>query len=249
MAASEDSHWWYRRLRRLVVETLDSAFPGAGPRTIVDVGCGTGGCCRAVRSRFGSVRCVGIDPEPKALEHCRASGMRELIRASASELPLRPASADAVICLDVLYYPSIRPDAAMQRFFDVLRPGGVLILNLPAFARLRGQHDVAVAIRKRYRLDEVRALCEAAGFQVTRATYWNAALFVPLVVWRWLSRPTLAAGALSDVARSPRWLNPIFHCILATEAAAMRWATLPFGSSAFVVARKPRVRVPGHGGD
>jgi len=239
MAAAEDSLWWYRGLRRLVIETLEWAFPRGGPERIVDVGCGTGGCYVVVRDRFPTVRYVGIDPEPKAIAYCRARGLRDVIRASASEIPLRCGSADAVICLDVLYYPSVRPAAAMRDFYEVLKPGGVLILNLPAFESLRGQHDVAVTIPKRYRLREARSLCEGAGFRIARATYWNATFFLPLVVWRRLSRSKRDAIAHSDVDRSPPWLNALFHWVLSLELGALRWVALPFGSSAFVVARKP----------
>ena len=239
MAAAEDSFWWYRELRRLVVATLERALPRGESWRIVDVGCGTGGCYVAVRARFPAVHYVGMDPEPRALAYCRARGLYDVIRSSASEMPLRSGSADAVICLDVLYYPSVRPAAAMRDFYDVLKPGGVLILNLPAFESLRGQHDVAVTIPKRYRLREARSLCEEAGFRIARTTYWNATFFLPLVVWRRVSRARRGGTAHSDVDRSPRWLNPLFHWVLSLELAALRWVTFPFGSSAFVVARKP----------
>ncbi len=238
MAAFEDGHWWYQGLRRLVVDAVCRLIQGPNPR-IVDVGCGTGGCYRAVRARLTNVSYVGVDIEPVALEYCRARGLDHLVRASANDIPLRAQSADAVICLDVLYYASIRPRTALAGFYDVLKPGGVLILNLPAFESLRGEHDRAVAIPKRYRSGEIRALCEQAGFQIVRATYWNAALFFPLMIWRRLSRAKQNGEAASDVARSSGPLNGVLRWLVLAEARMARWMRFPIGSSLFVVARRP----------
>lgn len=239
MAAFEDRHWWYRGLRGLVVDSLGRRFPGSAPRRIVDVGCGTGGCYRAVRARFGESSYVGLDVEPRALEFCRARGLTRLIQASANEVPLRRESADAVICLDVLYYSSIRPSTALRRFYELLRPRGVLILNLPAFEVLRGEHDRAVGISKRFRWREVRSLCEQAGFRVVWHTYWNTTLFLPLMVWRWLSRARAGGPPVSDVGRVPRWLDGPCRWLILAEVWAARRVGLPFGSSLFVVAERP----------
>lgn len=239
MAVFEDRHWWYGGLRSLVVESLARAFPGGLAGTVVDVGCGTGGTLAAVRARFAPRAYVGIDVELRALAHCRRRGLASVVQASANALPLRPASADAMLCLDVLYYASIDPRRALSRFYETLRPGGVLVLNLPAFESLRGEHDAAVGIARRFRRPDVRALCEEAGFRVQGLTYWNAALFLPMLLWRWLSRWRRRGPARSDVGREPRWLDAVGRRVLAAEVAAARWVGLPFGSSLFVVARRP----------
>jgi SAM-dependent methyltransferase len=239
MAAAEGRLWWYRGLRRLVVQGLTRYLsPGAVP-LIVDVGCGTGGTFRAVRAAMPRIRYVGLDLERAALDHCRGKGIRSLVQASASAMPLRPQSADALVCLDVLCYRDVDPAAVLQRFFEVLRPGGVLVVNLPAFTSLRGEHDVAVGIARRFRAPELQALCQRSGFDIVLLTYWNAALFLPLWVWRRLSRRAGEVHAISDTARSPRWLNALLTGLVLSEVGLTRWFRWPCGSSVLVVARRP----------
>lgn len=239
MARAEDRLWWYRGLRRLVVGALVRRFPaGARPR-ILDVGCGTGGTFRAIRRALPGVSYVGFDLEPKALEHCRARGVRSLVRASASAVPVRARSADAVVCLDVLCYRGMDPAAALARFFEILKPGGLLLVNLPAFESLSGEHDLAVGIARRFRAPELRGLCERAGFEIARLTYWNWTLFLPLLAWRRLTRGAGETRATSDTARSPGWLNPPLTALVLLEVGLTRLLSWPWGSSVFVVARRP----------
>jgi SAM-dependent methyltransferase len=238
MAGAEDRLWWYRGLRHLVISNLERFLPEISKPLVADVGCGTGGTYAAIRDRFPGVRYVGIDIEPRALEHCRARDLRAVVRGSADQLPLRSASVDALICLDVLYYSSIDRDSALRQFFAALKPGGVLLLNLPAFEALKGRHDLAVGIERRFRLREVRTLCEEAGFDSLRTTYWNAALFLPLMIWRRLSRGAAGKQIVSDTAWSPWWLNGILSTLILAEVSLTRWVRYPAGSSVLAVARK-----------
>jgi len=239
MASVEDHLWWYRGLRRLVVRSLAHNLSAGAASLIVDVGCGTGGTFRAVRAALPGVRYVGLDPEAKALEHCRSRGLRSLIQASVADMPVRLQSADALVCLDVLCYRGVDAAAALRRFFEVLRPGGVLVVNLPAFESLRGEHDLAVGIARRFRAAELQALCRRAGFTILLLSYWNAALFLPLWLWRQLSRSAGEAEARSDTARFPRWLNVLFTGLVLSEVGLTRWIRWPWGSSVVVVARRP----------
>jgi len=244
MAATEDRLWWYRGLRRLVVRSLTQFLPaGASPR-IIDVGCGTGGTFQAVSEALPGTTYVGFDIEPAALDYSRRRGLQRGVLASASALPLRAESAEAVICLDVLYYSAIEPRTALQTLFSLLRPGGILIVNLPAFEILRGQHDLAVGISRRFRRRELCELCEEVGFRVRLVTYWNVSAFLPLLAWRRLSRIARSEHAVSDTARSPRWLNGVLGGFIRLEIGLLRWIRLPFGSSVFAVASRPVFGAP-----
>ena len=239
MAAAEDGLWWYRGLRRLLVDSLHRACPAGPPGPVIDVGCGTGGTYLAVRRAFGNLVYVGLDVESKALAYARGRGLGRLAYASADAVPLRPGAAGAIICLDVLCYASVDPARALAGFLEALRPGGFLFLNLPAFESLRGEHDLAVGISHRFRAAEVWALCEGAGFEVRSIRYWNTVLSLPLLGWRRWSRTASPDRARSDTARSPRWLNGLCGCLVMGEIALARWIRWPFGSSVLAVAQRP----------
>jgi SAM-dependent methyltransferase len=238
MASVQETHWWYRELRAHVLSVL-APVVGGQRATIVDAGCGTGWCYRAVRERWPDLRYIGVDVSSAALAYSRDRGLTALAQGSVDALPLRSECADVVIALDVLYFATLNFERALGHCFRVLRPNGVLILNLPTFAILRGRHDDAVGIARRFRRPALRSALEAAGFKLLTATYWNAILFVPMLVWRWLSRWNEAAEPSSDLAHSPKWLDPILGGALAAERALARHLSLPLGSSVLVVARRP----------
>jgi|SRR5215813_3278268 len=239
MADLEAEHWWYHGLRRLVIRALSLRWPRGGPERIVDVGCGTGGGYLVLRRRYPECRYVGVDVEPRALGYCRKRGLTTIALATADAMPLRPGVADAIVCLDVLYYADIDPSTTLQGFFRLLRPSGLLLLNLPALEALRGEHDRAVGIARRFRLTEVRRLCEHAGFEILHATYWNLALLVPLLVWRRLTAWRRAPAPRSDVGRSGGRLNALCRAVIRLDVALASRLRMPLGSSVFVVARRP----------
>jgi hypothetical protein len=117
----------------------------------------------------------------------------------------------------------------------VLKRGGVLILNVPAFDCLRGAHDAAVDGVRRYRLRGMKRLLRIHGFEIVEAHYWNAWLFLPLLLRRWCSQ-----SAEGDLAMPPRWLNGLLTVGGKLDAALCRHTRMPFGTSLHVVAKSWR---------
>lgn len=245
MARVEANHWWYVSLHHLVIDEIDrvrqvgKALSMLERWEMADAGCGTGGLYQAIRQRTDGIDYIGFDLEARALEHSRRRGARKLVRASVNELPLAPASVDAIVSLDVLCVQGVDVARALNRCYEALRPGGMLVLNLPAFAVLRGRHDVAVSLTRRFRRRDVETMLAEAGFQAERITYWNAVMFIPLAVWRWSSRLAGRDGAESDLTLALGWIDPWMKQVIRVEAAVARLVRLPFGSSVFAVARRP----------
>jgi hypothetical protein len=116
-----------------------------------------------------------------------------------------------------------------------------LILNLAAFEFLKGAHDFATEVDRRYTRLQVRTLLEDAGFAIERLTYWNAAMLPPIALLRWLSRISgLGPGEepRSDFRPLPAFANAALRQVAALELSASRHLSLPFGTSVFAVARK-----------
>ncbi len=235
MLAVEDRHWWFSGLWRLVERSLARATPPNRPARVLDAGCGTGGIIARLRRDRPEWIITGVDASPVALDLARARRAGDLACARIERLPFADDTFDVVTCLDVLYVEGVDDRHAVVEILRVLRPGGLALVNVPAFDWLRGAHDVACATRHRYTVREVDALLRAAGFAVDRVSYWNAALLPALVMWRLVTR----GGTQSDLRPVPAPLNALLSRLVRGEArVALAWG-LPFGSSVFAVAEKP----------
>jgi SAM-dependent methyltransferase len=239
MYEAEPSQWWYVGMRALSLALLEPALSRLreerGALVLLDAGCGTGENLRHL-ARWG--RAVGMDLAPQALAFCRERGVR-VARASLGRLPFAAGRFDCVTSFDVIYHAWVLDDrAAVAEMARVLRPGGLLLVRVPALRVLWGAHDVAVASRHRYTASELRALLAAAGLSMLRLTYGNSILFPLLLARRSLDRFTGRAG--SDVGFLPAPLEWTFRRLLQTEAALVRrGVSLPLGASLFALARKP----------
>lgn len=238
----EDRHWWHSVLRGLVVDVFSDRLPPHGH--VLDAGCGTGGMLACLRDKKPWLETEGVDASGLAVQHCRERGLLKVRLGTVHALPYAKEVFDAVISLDVLYHADVNEHDALAEMSRVLRPGGLLVANLPAFECLRGAHDVAVNGARRYKTDEVSRLLAAHGLFCELSHYWNAWLFLPLLIWRHLSRrpsPT-RTGRTSDLAMPPEWLNHLLSVGGKLDALVCRTMHLPFGSSVFAVARKAHGR-------
>lgn len=237
MRAVEDDLWWYRALRAHVVHSI---LPSGAEFDLLDAGCGTGGMLARVHEHFPRAKLTGIDLSEPGLQLTRerATGA-ELIRASTNQLPFPAASFDTVLSLDVLAFEGVDDARALAELHRVLRPGGALLINLPAFDFLRGSHDVAVNQFRRYTRPRLQTLLDAAGFARSRMTYWNITLSPAVAIVRLTSRARAQAPEVrSDLA--PVWppLNALLSAIARAELAISQYLPLPFGTSLFAVAHK-----------
>jgi ubiquinone/menaquinone biosynthesis C-methylase UbiE len=238
MAAVEDRHWWYGGMRAIAAALLDNAYRERGGLSILDAGCGTGGNALFLR-RYGNV--VGIDLAAEATE---LGGQRlpgVLARGSVIQLPFADASFDLVTSFDVLYHRAV-PDerGALRETARVLRPGGRLLIRLPAYEFLRSKHDRAVHTRRRYTAADTRALLTTGGFDVERCSYVNSLLFPLPLAQRLLERmlPNLERQE-SDLALPAGLVNEALRWPLAAEAAWLaHGGSFPAGLSIVCLARR-----------
>ena len=243
LADVEDQMWYFHALHGHIERALARSLPANGK--VLDAGCGTGGLIRRLSVRHPEWQWTGIDLEPIACElakeraRARSAGSgqaAEIHRGSVTALPFAEGTFDAVVSADVLYHVD-DDEAALRQFFHVLRPGGIAVINVPAYRWLWSYHDTATHARRRYERSEVLTKLNAAGFVFAHATHWNA-LPLPLVIVRRKLLPAPAGG--SDVSLFPAPIETAFRGAMAAEQAWLKaFGALPFGSSVFAVAAKP----------
>ncbi len=151
-------------------------------------------------------------------------------------MPFADAAFDAITSCDVVCQVT-EPAQAVREFHRVLRPGGHVVLTMPAYQWMYSYHDREVGNLRRYSRGEVNALLGGAGFTNRRSTYWNFLPF-PLAVLRRKIFPP--ANPTSDVAPFPSFLEAVFSDMMDWEIGWLRHGgSLPFGNSVLTVARKP----------
>ncbi|MGB6063278.1 MAG: class I SAM-dependent methyltransferase [Desulfomonilaceae bacterium] len=236
----ETDYWWYVGLHQLVLHFLSQANTRKGRLEILDAGCGTGQLMKLCQA-FG-LEPIGLDFSREALRFSGVRGLRTLVQGSISEIPFRSAQFDVVVSLDVA--DCLEGDEIRGTFCEmhrVLRRGGYLILNLPAYGSLRSQHDLAQHILHRFSADELSTILSDAGFQLNLCTYRNTFLFPAAAVVRLLKRRSAARQDTlrSDLKPLPHPINAALSRVLALENSLIKAGLhLPFGLSVFCVAKK-----------
>jgi SAM-dependent methyltransferase len=219
----EDTHWWFRG-RRAVIHALLGRAPLPERPRVLDAGCGTG---RNITEYARLGETAGVDPSPDAVAFCHARGLGQVIESGIENLPFDDGAFDLVTATDVLEHI---PDdgGAARELRRVTRPGGSLLVTVPAYQWLWSQHDDSHHHQRRYTLRRLRATLAAAGWRPVVQTYFNSILLGPIAAVRVVS----GDKPRSDYDLAPRPLNEALVLPMRGEAAFIaRGGRLPAGVS------------------
>lgn len=233
---NEESHFFYLGNRRIIL-SLAAKYLGEkkGEIKILDAGCGTGLLAKRLK-KYGKVAAVDISPYAIELARKRGIAVQE---ASVNKLPFKDNVFNLVVSLDVIYHKMVDDKKALAEFFRVLKPGGVLILRVPAIRWLGTLHDWHVHTRERYSKEELKEKLESAGLEIEKLSFVNLSL-VPLVLLRrFWERVVKPKGPASAVAKFPQILNDLLTFLLLAEARFLTVGNLPLGVGLVAVCRKP----------
>lgn len=242
MAVLEATMWWYRALHARLLGRIARLGLPAGAR-LLDAGCGTGGLlARLVVLRPDlDLRGLEFDAEAAALARAKLPSGHDpdsLQVGSVNAMPYAAGQFDAIVSADVLCHAAVDEPAALAEFLRCLKPGGTLLLNLPAYQWMASAHDVHVHNKRRYTLGQARRRLVEAGFIAVYGGYWNSLLF-PLMLLHRLTAGS-GGGEGSDVKPFPAWQDRLFHAVTVIEQRlADVGLQLPFGGSVWIEAKKP----------
>jgi SAM-dependent methyltransferase len=203
-----------------------------GPR-VIEVGCGVGNFTGMLLDRE---MVVAVDNRQECVDQLKmryqgASNVHAFRSSAADDefLTLAKFRPDSCVCLNVLEHIA-DDDAALQRMGEVVVPGGVVVLLVPAFAALYGPIDKNLGHYRRYAARSLRRLGQDAGLRLRRIRYLNALGFIG---W-WANSHVFAREAQSEkqIEIFDRYLVPLLSRIETL-------APPPFGQSLFAVFQKP----------
>ena len=236
----EGFHWWFAGRRKILAGVLKKEKNNEGTLKILDVGCGTGNTIKFLQ-KYGEV--WGIDNLPEAVTICRKAGHTKVLPADATKLPFRNKVFDAVAFLDVLEHVE-KDSKAIKEARRVLKPGGVVVITVPAIPWIWSKHDSLQGHVRRYRSRHLRQLLQEEGLQVETLKHFNVFLFGPIAAVRILSRlPAFSrlgeydSRINFDIAKTGP-INSILTGVFGLEIWLSRWINFPGGVSLLAVGRK-----------
>lgn len=233
MYETEDTHFWYKGMRKITKVLLQLYLRKNSKNKILDAGCGTGGSFPLL-SVFGTA--YGIDLSKVAIEFCKKRGLKNVITGSVSKLPYKNSTFDLVTNFDVLYHKAVKNDSkAINEFYRVLKPGGILLIRVPSYNWLYSYHDKQVHTKHRYTKKELISIIKNSHFSILKASYANFFLFPLIIIKRFLLK---SDSKSSDVSPIPAILNSIFYNFFYIESFCIRYFSFPFGLSVIIVAKK-----------
>ena len=238
----ESSHWWFVARRQAVHDLVVKAQLPPEAR-ILEIGC-SGGLLMEQFRREGFTRVEGIDISQDGIDLCRQKKLSAQVM-DAQKLDFPDASFDFVTASDVLEHLADE-GGALREWRRVLKPGGTLLVFVPAFMFLWTAHDVANKHQRRYRSSELNHRMQAAGFTIARSSYWNSFLFPAIALVRVVKHLVTGGklpvdGGHGDFFVPPKVINQTLLGLVRLENSLLRLGVnWPLGVSAMALGRNPR---------
>lgn len=233
----EENYWWFQARRDMVFSIVqDLHLPHSA--AILEIGC-SGGPMLQRLAKQGYTDLTGIDVSESGIAVAQQRGIPNVSCMDGADLKFADNSFDLVIASDVLEH--IEDEAmALREWTRVLRPGGQLLVFVPAFPFLWSSHDVINHHFRRYTAAQLRASMQRANLQVLRSSYWNVGLFFPTAAVRLIKRfmPVDKAAAQDDLFKASPMVNTILRGLITAENRVLRSINAPVGVSVFALARK-----------
>ncbi|OYY91164.1 MAG: SAM-dependent methyltransferase [Sphingomonas sp. 28-66-16] len=231
MAAHDSTHWWYRARRDILADYIAREATLPTDARILEIGCGTGHNL-AMLAAFGRVEAIEIDPVARGIASERLG--RPVGDAPLPALPgIERGAYDLIAVLDVVEH--IEDDvAALRAMRDCLKPGGKILITVPAHQWMWSAHDVVNHHHRRYSKATLAAAIRAAGLAPGKLGYFNSLLFPLAAAARLAGRMTGRDD--SDDSPPPAALNKLFETIFGWERHLVGRLPMPPGVSIVTLA-------------
>jgi SAM-dependent methyltransferase len=234
-AEIEQDHWWFVGRRKLFGGIIAGLGLPSDARTL-DAGTSTGTNLRLLRD-LGFTRVEGVDISLEAKQFCELKQLGTVTIGDVCALPYSDNQFDLVLATDVIEHLDDDLRAAAE-LFRVLKPGGHVLITVPAFPSLWGLQDDVAHHKRRYRKRPLLRVLTDSGLQCHKAFYFNYLLFAPI----WLARCIIRLGGIrlrSENDVNNPWINHVLTWVFSFDVWSACWLSPPFGVSILALCTKP----------
>lgn len=228
LAELEKSHFWFQPRDELMGRILKRN--ASNGRRIIEFGCGTGRFLSVLKTVTESITAVDAYDQSVQAAAAKDSGA-VLLRCDVLSVPLSDETFDLAVSLDVLEH--VDPLPFLAEAHRLVRPGGMLVLSVPASPRLWSPTDEAARHRCRYTRNSLVKELEQTGWALSGSTHYQCVLYPLMVASR-----RLLQGQCRMEREPPRWINSVLGWVNSFEVHAFGGFQLPWGSTLIAWARK-----------
>ncbi len=233
--AIDQTYWWHRVRWRTVRQCMRQWRSDRSFQCYFDVGSGGGGLPGLLSRDFAFARVLLFDQHEAQATKLRGTAFEQRhVDLEAFDWQGVP-SPDLITCLDVLEHLE-DPARLLRHLRQASRATTpLLIVTVPAMARLWSRWDELAGHHRRYSRQELTALLRGAGWKVERCSYIFHSAVVPLL----MRRKNVSDGQQErlEFPHLPRGVNAAIEYLFWIEHCATDWLQLPFGSSLVAVAQ------------
>lgn len=241
--AGED-HYIDRASRRHTASQLRRWITADRP-VIIDIGCSSGLMLRLLRQEFPHGAILGADYVRGPLEAlAQTSPGIPLLQFDLTSCPLPDKSVDGIVLLNVLEHIE-RDEAALAHVARILKPDGVVVIEVPAGPGLYDVYDKLLLHHRRYRMTELVEKATRSGLEVTGKSHLGFFLYPPF--WATKKRNQRYLSASEEIQKRVVSRNittassqPIMHKLMELEALVRRLVYYPFGIRCLLTCRPAR---------
>lgn len=234
MAELDQDHWWFLARRRILKRLIERVVRPPEKAKILEVGCGTGHNLPMLKA-FGSLEASELDRCARAVASKRLP--RKVKEAKLPDLSMFKRNGyDLIALLDVLEH--VPDDLASLRAIHMrLKPGGTLLLTVPANPWMWSAHDAAHHHFRRYTKKQLEELFLRSGLEIQLLSYFNSLLFPLVAAARVLGKVTRKESADDKLPSAP--VNAVLSKVFGFEKHLLGRVPMPFGVSLVAVVRRP----------
>jgi len=234
LANVEWNHWYYSGKRKIARHWIRKSGGLDLNSLLADCGAGTGAFAREMQD---FCRVIAIDGYPESISILNARlGESHVLTGSCTDLPLETDSCDFATAMDVLEH--IEDDyAALAELYRVVKPGGVVIITVPALMSLWSDWDVTLRHFRRYDRVGFFKLVSSRNFEILNLNYMNFWAFPAVWTLRRLRAITSATASRVEDKLPPSVINSALRGLFVWSSCQtmIRW---PFGVGLLAVLRK-----------
>jgi len=210
---------------------------------ILEIGCSSGFMLQEIRRLLPQAFVVGADYVQGPLKKLAAEiPSLPTIQCDLTHCPVPDSSLDAVVLLNVLEH--MRDDGnAVRQLYRIVKPGGIVVIEVPAGPHLYDVYDKMLMHFRRYSLHSISTLLQQAGFEIVKKSHLGFFVYPPFWFVKKRNKRFLQEDESIQkrvVAKNIRETQSsrLFHAVMTMELLLGRFVSYPTGIRFLLTCRK-----------